>query len=211
LACEPPKLSGRPIDHWTLRELRDEAIKRQIVEAISVAQVGRFLQQAAVQPHRKKMWLNTTEKDPQKFQAEVENVCRTYLEAPAKEAADGTHTVSVDEATSLQAIERNAPDQPVEPGGVAKQEFEYTRHGTTTLTAGLDVVTGLIVCPTLEATRTEPEFVAHIARTVDTDPAADWIFVVDCLNTHMSESLVQFVAERCGLPDALGKKARVAS
>ena len=210
LACEPPELSGRPISRWTLRELRDEAIKRRIVEEISVSQVGRFLQQAAVQPHRKKMWLNTTEKDPQKFQAEVENVCRTYLEAPAK-AADGTHTVSVDEATSLQAIERNAPDKPVEPGGVAKQEFEYTRHGTTTLTAGLDVVTGMIVCPTLEATRTEPEFVAHLARTVDTDPAAEWIFVVDCLNTHMSESLVKFVAERCGLRDALGKKAKVAS
>ena len=210
LACEPPKLSGRPIDHWTLRELRDEAITRQIVEAISVSQVGRFLQQAAVQPHRKKMWLNTTEKDPQKFQAEVENVCRTYLEAPAK-AADGTHTVSVDEATSLQAIERNAPDKPAQPNSVPKQEFEYTRHGTTTLTAGLDVVTGMIVCPTLEATRTEAEFVAHITRTVDTDPTAEWLFVVDCLNTHMSESLVKFVAERCGLPDELGKKTTAAS
>ena len=210
LACEPPERSGRPISRWTLRELRDEAIKRRIVQEISVSQVGRFLQQAAVQPHRRKMWLNTTEKDPQKFQAEVENVCRTYLEAPAKAAADGAHTVSVDEATSLQAIERNAPDQPVEPGRVARQEFEYTRHGTTTLTAGLDVVTGMIVCPTLEATRTEPEFVAHIARTVETDPAAEWIFVVDCLNTHMSESLVKFVAERCGLRDALGKKARAA-
>ena len=209
LACEPPKLSGRPIDHWTLRELRDEAIRRQIVAAISVSQVGRFLQQAAVQPHRKKMWLNTTEKDPQKFQAEVENVCRTYLEAPAK--ADGTHTVSVDEATSLQAIERNAPDKPAQPDSVTKQEFEYTRHGTTTLTAGLDVVTGMIVCPTLEATRTEPEFVAHITRTVDTDPTAEWVFVVDCLNTHLSESLVKFVAQRCGVPDALGKKTREAS
>ena len=211
LACEPPKLSGRPIDHWTLRELRDEAIARKIVAAISVSQICRFLQQAAVQPHRKKMWLNTTEKDPQKFQAEVENVCRTYLEAPAKAVADGTHTVSVDEATSLQAIERNAPDKPAQPDSVPKQEFEYTRHGTTTLTAGLDVVTGRIVCPTLEATRTEPEFVAHIAGTVDTDPAAEWVFVVDCLNTHMSESLVQFVAERCGVPDALGKKTRAAS
>jgi transposase len=211
LACEPPKLSGRPIDHWTLRELRDQVLQRQIVAAISMSQVGRFLQQAAVQPHRQKMWLNTTEKDPQQFQAEVENVCRTYLAAPAQAAADGTHTVSVDEATALQAIERNAPDKPTAPGSVAKQEFEYTRHGTTTLTAGLDVVTGLIVCPTLEATRTEPEFVAHIARTVDTDPAANWTFVVDCLNTHMSESLVQFVAERCGVPEALGKKAPAAS
>lgn len=211
LACEPPKLSGRPIDHWTLRELRDEAIQRKIVTDISASRIGHFLQQAAVQPHRKKMWLNTTEKDPQKFRAEVENVCRTYLEAPAKAAADGTHTVSVDEATSLQAIERNAPDKPAQPGSVPKQEFEYTRHGTTTLTAGLDVVTGKIVCPTLEATRTEPEFVAHIARTVDTDPEAEWIFVVDRLNTHMSESLVKFVAERCGVADALGKKTIVAS
>jgi transposase len=210
LACEPPKLSGRPIDHWTLRELRDEAIKRKIVTAISVSQVGRFLQQAAVQPHRKKMWLNTTEKDPQKFQTEVENVCRTYLEAPVKAATDGTHTVSVDEATSLQALERNAPDKPAQPDRVPKQEFEYTRHGTTTLTAGLDVVTGTIVCPTLEATRTEPEFVAHIARTVDTDPTGEWIFVVDRLNTHMSESLVKFVAERCVLPDSLGKKTTAA-
>src|SRR5579871_5846079 len=46
LACEPPKLSGRPIDHWTLRELRDETLKRQIVAAISVSQIGRYLQQA---------------------------------------------------------------------------------------------------------------------------------------------------------------------
>ena len=188
LACESPKLSGRPITRWTHRELRDEVIKRGIVASISVAQVGRYLQQAALQPHRKKMWLNTTEKDPEKFQREVENVCQTYLEAPRKAALDGTHTVSVDEATSLQAIERNAPDKPVQPGSVAKQEFEYTRHGTTTLTAGLDVVTGMIVCPTLEATRTEPEFVAHIARTVDTDPTAEWIFIVDNLNTHVRKA-----------------------
>jgi len=211
LACEPPKLSGRPIIRWTLRELRDEAIERHIVTDVSVAQIGRYLQQAAVQPHRKKMWLNTTQKDAEKFQAQVENVCRTYLEAPAKAAADGTHTVSVDEATSVQAIERNAPDKPVQPDSVLKQEFEYTRHGTTTLTAGLDVVTGMIVCPTLEATRTEPEFVAHIARTVDSDPEGEWIFVVDRLNTHLSEGLVKFVAERCGLPDALGEKTTAAS
>ena len=61
-----------------------------------------------------------------------------------------------------------------------------------------------------EATRTEPEFVAHIARTVDTDAVAEWIFVVDRLNTHMSESLVKFVAERCDLLDVLGKKTTLA-
>jgi transposase len=206
LACESPKLSGRPISHWTVTELHDEVLKQNIVPSISRAQVGRFLQRAALQPHRKKMWLNTTEKDPETFQREVVNVCQTYLNAPRQAAVHGVHTVSVDEATALQALERNAPDQPVQPGQVAKQEFEYTRHGTTTLTASLDVVSGQIVTPTLEPTRTEPEFVQHIARTVSTDPTAEWVIVVDCLNTPMSESLVIWTAAPCGVLDELGKK-----
>jgi transposase len=43
LACEPPADSGRPISHWTPRELADEATKRGIVERISERHVGRFL------------------------------------------------------------------------------------------------------------------------------------------------------------------------
>lgn len=211
LACESPQLSDRPIVRWTHRELRDEILQRKIVESISLAHVGRLLRKAAVQPHRQRMWLNTTEKDPEKFQREVAVVCRTYLDAPAKAAERGTHTVSIDEATSLQALERAAPDKPPQPGSVAKQEFEYIRHGTTTLTAGLNVVTGRIVSPTLEATRTEPEFVEHIARTVALDPQAEWIFVVDGLNTHASEGLVRFVAKSCGLQEDLGKKDATAS
>jgi putative transposase len=43
VACEPPEKSGRPISHWTARELADEVQKRQIVPAISPRSVGRFL------------------------------------------------------------------------------------------------------------------------------------------------------------------------
>jgi len=43
LACQDPNDSGRPISHWTPRELADEAIKRGIVESISPRSVGRFL------------------------------------------------------------------------------------------------------------------------------------------------------------------------
>ena len=43
VACEPPEKSGRPVTHWTPRELADEAVKRGIVPSISVRQVGRFL------------------------------------------------------------------------------------------------------------------------------------------------------------------------
>jgi len=43
VACEPPDKSGRPISHWTARELADEAKKRKIVQTISSRTVGRFL------------------------------------------------------------------------------------------------------------------------------------------------------------------------
>lgn len=43
VACEPPEKSGRPISHWTSRELADEVTKRQIVSDISPRTVGRFL------------------------------------------------------------------------------------------------------------------------------------------------------------------------
>ena len=46
--------------------------------SISVAQVGRYLREAALQPHKKRYWLNTTEKDPVQFQKQVEAVCDTY-------------------------------------------------------------------------------------------------------------------------------------
>jgi len=59
-ACEPPENSGRPIDHWTHRELTDEVIQRGIVPSISVRQVGRYLKEADLQPHRRKYWLKST-------------------------------------------------------------------------------------------------------------------------------------------------------
>jgi hypothetical protein len=82
VACESPEQSGRPIDRWTHRELADEIIARGIVSSISVSQVGRYLSQAELQPHRSKYWLNTKEKDPEVFEQQVQIVCQTYLDAP---------------------------------------------------------------------------------------------------------------------------------
>lgn len=206
LACEPPEQSGRPITHWTNAELRDEVLQRKIVPDISVSSVGRFLRQAALQPHRQKMWLNTTERDPAVFEQQVHTVCDAYQQAAARHAADGTHTVCVDEMTGLQALERAAPDKPVQPDQIAKQEFEYIRHGTTTLIGNWDVVAGQMFAATIGPTRTEPDFVAHIEQTVATDPEAPWVFVVDCLNVHGSASLVEWVAQRCEPDRPLGKK-----
>jgi putative transposase len=48
VACESPEASGRPVTHWTPRELADEAMKRGIVESISVRSVGRFLKRSGL-------------------------------------------------------------------------------------------------------------------------------------------------------------------
>jgi hypothetical protein len=110
--------------------------------------------------------------------------------------------------TSIQALERIAPTKPMTPGQVERREFEYARHGTQCLIANFDVVTGEVVSPTVQATRTEVDFVEHMARTVATDAGAEWIVVCDQLNIHWSEGLVRYVAQQCQLPDDLGKKGR---
>jgi len=211
LACEPPEHSGRPITHWTYKELADEARKRGIVASISKAQVGRYLREAELQPHKSRYWLNTKEKDPQQFQEKVEQVCTCYLEAPRLYAEANTHTVCTDEMTGLQALERVARTLPMQPGHRECREFEYQRHGTTTLIGNFHVVTGQLLASTLRPTRTEADFVQHIAQTVATGPSASWVFVVDNLNIHASEGLVQWVAKTCKIEQDLGKKRQARS
>lgn len=206
LACEPPEKSGRPITHWTNAELANEAINQGIVPSISAAQVGRYLREAELQPHRSRYWLNTKEKEPAQFQAKVNEVCDGYLEAPRLYAEENTHTVCTDEMTGIQALERIAPTLPMRQGQTECREFEYVRHGTLTLIGNFHVVTGELLAPSLGPTRTETDFVQHVAQTAATDPEASWVFVVDNLNIHASEGLVQWVNQFCSLEQDLGKK-----
>jgi transposase len=208
VACEPPEKSGRPITHWTTQELTDEVIRRGIVAKISPSQVRRYLREAALQPHKSRYWLNTTEKDPQRFEAQVKAVCDTYRVAPHLERTQQTHTVCVDEMTGLQALQRNAPTKPMIAGKRELIEFEYTRNGTLCLIGNFVVTTGELLRPTIGPTRTEADFASHIEQTVAIDPEGSWVFVVDNLNIHSSESLVKLVAKACEATKKLGKKGR---
>lgn len=94
------------------------------------------------------------------------------------------------------------------PGRPARREFEYIRHGTTSLIGFFDVATGRMEAPYLNKTRTEEDFVEAVRKLTETDPQASWTFVCDGLNTHKSEMLVRFVAEQCGITDELGQKGK---
>ena len=123
-------------------------------------------------------------------------------------AALGCHDVRTHEQPGIQALEGAAPTKPPRPACADRRELEYSRRGARSLLANLDVASGQILAPSLGPTRTEADFADHIARTIDTDPDGVWPFVADQLNTHQSEALVRLVAERCGLPDALGVKGQ---
>jgi transposase len=208
-ACEPPKNSGRPIDNWTHRELTDEVIQRRIVPSISIRQVGRYLEQADLQPHRSKYWLNQKEKDPAVFEQQVHTVCQTYLGAPDLYFQENTYTVSVDEMPGIQALERIAKEIPMQAGQPARIEYEYKRHGTLCLIGNWDVVRGQMLSPTIGTTRTEEDLVEHFEQLIQVDPTAGWVIVLDNLNVHCSESLVQWVARREGIDEStLGRKGK---
>lgn len=120
----------------------------------------------------------------------------------------GVRVMSCDALTAIQALERAAPTQPMQPGRVERREFEYIRHGTLSLITNFEVATGAVVAPSIGPTRTEEDFAVHIAQTVDTDPEASWLFIVDQLNIQQSEALVRLVAARCGITDDLGVKGK---
>src|SRR5438128_6025383 len=99
-------------------------------------------------------WL-TPKPDPE-FETKCADICTVYHDAPAAAQHD-IRTVSIDEMTGVQALERAAPDLPMQPGKVARREFEYIRHGTQTLIAAFDVVSGTVM-RTHGDTRTEQDY-----------------------------------------------------
>jgi len=132
--------------------------------------------------------------------------CQSYQEAPQL-AEQGERTISTDELTGVQALERKHPGLPLAPGKVERREFEYIRHGTRTFILSRDVASGKLVAPHAGPTRTEADFLAHLQAVVATDPTAlRWHIVCDQLNTHQSESLVRWVADLSGLQEDLGVK-----
>jgi hypothetical protein len=162
------------------------------------------LKKGDLKPHLIRYWL-TPPPDPER-EGQVKAICTVYEEATAR-AEQGEVSVSTDEVTGVQALERKHPGLPLAPGQVERREFEYVRHGTRSFIVSRDVVTGQILAPACGPTRTEADVLAHLQAVVATHPEATrWHIVCDRLNTHQSASLVRWVAELSGLAEDLGGK-----
>jgi transposase len=203
LSCEKPEDYGRPITHWTHKELANEVIKQGIVETISANHLGRLLKKNDLKPHLSQYWLNA--KADERKEERITDICNLY--ANALKTPEELF-ISVDEMTGIQALERISPDLPMRAGQVQSIEFEYERHGTQTLLGGFNVATG-VIDGLIQETRTEIDFVESIKYLIEKNPEKKvYHFIADQLNTHKSESLVRFVADFCNDTQELGVKGK---
>ena len=167
---------------------------------------GVFSNQADLKPHKSRYGLHA---EPDGLaDVQMADLTTLYGHAPALVAV-GERVLSTDEMTGIQALERKHPTRLMEPGQEERRECEYIRRGTVTLIANFDVAQGTVVTPSMGPTRTEEDFVSHIARTIASDPEVTrWHFVVDNLNIHQSAGLVRLVAKHDNIPDDLGNKGK---
>lgn len=157
------------------------------------------------------MWLNAKCEDREQFDEEVGRVCKTYEQAQSLRE-EGVNTISTDEKTGIQALERAAQDKPMKPGIAQRIEYEYIRHGTQALIASFEVATGELIKGSVVNERTEKEFAAHIVGVMSANPEAGWIFVTDLLlRFAMSLILIKVPLSKTGGGIALPSAARAFS
>jgi len=144
----------------------------------------------------------------EQFDQKVAEINDLYQQA-AELAQQGECVISTDELTGVQALERKHPGLPMQPGKVERREFEYIRHGTQSFIFSFEVAAGEILLATGGYTRTEADFAAHVRQMVEAHPHVHrWHIISDNLNTHLSETLVRFVAEESDIATDLGIKGK---
>ncbi len=195
-ATQWPSNHGVPISHWDARSLQAVALEAGIMESIHPTTIWRWLQDADIQPHRVRYWLQSPDPD---FGARMHDVIGLYRSA-MEAAGYGDAIFSIDEKTGIQALERKRPDILPRPGIPQRIEHEYIRHGTLCLTAAFNVVTGE-VRGTLTPRRPAPVFASFIDSLCREEAAGarKIHLVMDQLNTHWHHDLCAVVAALSGV------------
>lgn len=193
LACDEPATVGRALTHWSQRSLAQAAVEEEIVADIHHTTIGQLMREADLQLHRSRTWKTTL--------WDEEAVARTlrilwYYERTESLWRRGEVVLAVDEKPNLQVLERAAPKQPMRPGQIERQEFEYRRHGTINLLTGLTLHTGHMWAECLDKNDGE-HFRPALARWLHPYAWARRIhLVLDNGASHISDETTEFLAAR---------------
>jgi len=167
--------------HWSSRGMAKES-------GLSVSSVQRIWRAFSLQPHRMETFKLSTDPD---FVAKVRDVVGLYVSPPQRAVV-----LCVDEKSQIQALDRSQPMLPMRPGQVARRSHDYTRHGTTSLFAALDIATGKVIgkCYSRHRAAEFRKFLDEIEAAVPR--SLDVHLVMDNYATHKAPLIRNWLAKR---------------
>lgn len=187
-----PRLEARILD-WTLKRKPADGSThwstRKLGAALGVSHmmVSRVWAKHALQPHRLEGYVCSNDPD---FETKAADVIGLYLNPPAHAAV-----FCVDEKTAIQALDRKDPVLPLSPGRAERHGFEYKRHGTLSLYAAFNTMTGEVLGKTVTR-HTSAEFVAFLTDIVANQPKHKEIHVIaDNLSAHKTPKVEEFLGD----------------
>lgn len=203
LACQKAKDLGYPHELWTTRLLARHvrehaaAVGHPCLAGIVQGTVCKILARHEVKPHKVRYYL---ERRDEAFEAKMADVLCVYREVAILRASEPAETnvaiISYDEKPGIQAIANTAPDLPPQPGSHATfaRDHEYKRHGTLSLLAGIDLLTGRVhAC--VEDRHRSREFVGFLKRLDEAYPADTAIkLILDNHSAHISKETKAWLA-----------------
>jgi transposase len=205
LACQKAKDFGYPHELWTTRLLARHArehgpsVGHECLAKLVQGTVCKILDAHAVKPHKIRYYLER--RDPE-FEEKMAQVLCIYSEveilkeANAKEPSDAVAIISYDEKPGRQAIGATASDLPPKPGVHAAfaRDHEYQRHGTLSLLAGIDLVTGKVHALVKDRHRS-CEFIEFLQLLDAAYPASTAIkIILDNHSAHTSKETKAWLA-----------------
>jgi transposase len=177
-------LQTKPRDgatHWSVRQAAHES-------GISKSSVQRYFELFGLKPHRSESFKLSTDAF---FIEKLRDVAGLYLNPP-----ENALVLSVDEKSQCQALERTQPMLPLGLGYVEGLTHDYKRHGTTTLFAALDVLSGTVFADCKPRHRHQ-EFLAFLRRIEHSVPQKlDIHLIVDNYSTHKHARVKAWLATR---------------
>jgi transposase len=209
LACDKAKEHGYPDELWTTRLLARHAREHgpaaghPCLAKLVQGTLCKILGKEEIKPHKVRYYLENRDGEFEQKMAEVLCVYREVAvlkkaSAKSKKPRNAVAIVSCDEKPGIQAIATTAPDLPPEPGAHATfaRDHEYKRHGTLSLLAGIDLLTGKVHALVKDRHRVR-EFIEFLKILDTAYPARTAIkLILDNHSAHISKETTAWLATR---------------